>query len=45
MLEAPEDNQSFPHKDIIEKIIGAAFEVYKHLDYGYLEKADSFRHR
>ncbi len=38
MLEAPDENQSFPHKDITEKIIGAAFEVYKHLGYGYLEK-------
>ncbi len=26
------------HKDITEKIIGAAFEVYKELGYGFLEK-------
>jgi GxxExxY protein len=38
MLEAPDENQSFPHKDITEKIIGSAFEVYKHLGYGYREK-------
>jgi hypothetical protein len=38
MLEAPDEKESFPHKDITEKIIGAAFEVYKHLGYGYLEK-------
>jgi hypothetical protein len=29
MLEAPDENQSFPHKDITEKIIGGAFEVDK----------------
>ena len=38
MLEAPDEDQSFPHKEITERIIGAAFEVYKHLGYGYLEK-------
>jgi hypothetical protein len=32
MLEAPDENPSFPHKDITEKIIGAAFEVYTHLE-------------
>jgi GxxExxY protein len=26
------------HKDITEQIIGAAFEVYRHLGYGFLEK-------
>ncbi len=26
------------HCDITEQIIGAAFEVYKHLGYGFLEK-------
>ena len=26
------------HKEITEKIIGAAFEVYNHLGYGFLEK-------
>ncbi len=29
---------SFLHKDITKEIIGAAFEVHKHLGYGYLEK-------
>ena len=38
MLEAPDEDQSFPHKEITEQIIGAAFEVYTHLGYGYLEK-------
>ena len=38
MLEWPDEEQSFPHKKITEQIIGAAFEVYKHLWYGYLEK-------
>lgn len=26
------------YKDITEQIIGAAFEVYRHLGYGFLEK-------
>jgi GxxExxY protein len=26
------------HKEITEQIIGAAFEVYNHLGYGFLEK-------
>jgi GxxExxY protein len=26
------------HREITEQIIGAAFEVYKHLGYGFLEK-------
>jgi GxxExxY protein len=38
MLEVTDEAQSFPHKDITEKIIGAAFEVHKHLGYGYLER-------
>jgi GxxExxY protein len=38
MLEAPEGDGPFPHKEITERIIGAAFEVYKHLGYGYREK-------
>jgi GxxExxY protein len=38
MLEAPDDEQSFPHTEITEAIIGAAFEVYNHLGYGFLEK-------
>jgi GxxExxY protein len=28
----------FPHKETTHAIIGAAFEVHKHLGYGYLEK-------
>jgi len=28
----------YPHKELTEKIIGAAFEVYKNLGYGFLEK-------
>lgn len=27
----------FAHKEITEQIIGAAFEVYRHLGYGFLE--------
>lgn len=38
MLEAPDGEGPFPHKEIAERIIGAAFEVHKHLGYGYLEK-------
>ena len=37
MLEAPDEEQ-FPHKELIERIIGSAFEVYNHLGFGYLEK-------
>ena len=37
MLEAPDEEESFPHKELTAQIIGAAFEVYKHLGYGYLE--------
>ena len=38
MLEATNEEGPFPHKEITEAIIGAAFEVYKHLGYGFLEK-------
>jgi GxxExxY protein len=38
MLEAPDENSSFPHREVTERIIGVAFEVYNHLGYGYLEK-------
>ena len=39
MLELPSDAESpFPCKEITEAIIGAAFEVYNHLGYGFLEK-------
>ena len=26
------------HQDLTEQIIGSAFEVYRHLGYGFLEK-------
>src|SRR6266403_906594 len=38
MLEAGEDQTLFPHKEITEAIIGAAFEVYNQLGYGFLER-------
>jgi GxxExxY protein len=39
MLEAsPEGETPFPHKEITEAIIGAAFEVYNHLGYGFLHR-------
>jgi GxxExxY protein len=39
MLEAsPEGETPFPHKEITEAIIGAAFEVYNQLGYGFLHR-------
>jgi hypothetical protein len=39
MLEvSKEDETSFPHKETTEAIIGAAFEVYNQLGYGFLER-------
>ena len=39
MLEfKPEDDATFPHKEITEAAIGSAFEVYRHLGYGFLER-------
>ncbi len=39
MKNTPSSNSGeFLHKEITQEIIGAAFEVYKHLGYGYLEK-------
>ena len=39
MLEFdPKDEAAFPHKEITEAIIGAAFEVYNNLGYGFLER-------
>ncbi len=39
MLEiAPEGETPFPHKEITEAVIGAAFEVHNHLGYGFLER-------
>jgi GxxExxY protein len=37
MLEAP-DQDSFPYGDLTREIIGAAFEVYRHTGYGFLER-------
>jgi|ERR1043166_4340762 GxxExxY protein len=34
----PEDEGAFPHKDITEAIIGAAFEVHNELGYGFLHR-------
>ena len=39
MLEfEPENEIRFPHKEITEAIIGAAFEIYNHLGYGFLHR-------
>jgi GxxExxY protein len=39
MLEFdPKSEAVFPHKEITEAIIGAAFEVYNNLGYGFLER-------
>jgi GxxExxY protein len=39
MLEFTPDNEgSFPHRDITAAIIGAAFEVHNHLGYGFLHR-------
>jgi len=39
MLEIrPETEVNFPHKQITEGILGAAFEVYNELGYGFLER-------
>jgi GxxExxY protein len=39
MLEVgPEAEAHFPHKEITEAIIGAAFEVYNELGYGFLHR-------
>lgn len=38
MLEVAPKDSPFPHKDITEAIIGAAFEVYNQLGYGFLER-------
>ena len=39
MLEFnPEDESAFPHKEITETIIGAAFEVHNELGYGFLHR-------
>src|ERR1700730_734797 len=34
----PEAEGHFPHREITEAIIGAAFEVYNELGYGFLER-------
>jgi GxxExxY protein len=39
MLEFdPEDDTSFPHKEVTEAIIGSAFEVHNQLGYGFLHR-------
>jgi GxxExxY protein len=39
MLEfESQDETAFPHKEITQAIIGAAFEVHNHLGYGYLHR-------
>ena len=39
MLEFESDNgDAFPHKEITQAIIGAAFEVHNHLGYGFLHR-------
>ena len=38
MNNTPTNSGEFLHKEITQQVIGAAFEVYKHLGYGYLEK-------
>lgn len=39
MLEFdPKDEAAFPHKEITEAIIGAAFDVHNELGYGYLHR-------
>jgi len=38
MNDKSDSNGGLLHKDITQAIIGAAFEVHKHLGYGYLEK-------
>src|SRR3989337_3584819 len=35
---APRGDGSYPHRDLTEKIIGAAFEVHRELGAGFLEK-------
>ena len=38
MEENSAGSGQFLHREITQEIIGSAFEVYKHLGYGYLEK-------
>jgi len=39
MLVVPEDHpDKLLHRDVTEKIIGSAFEVYNELGYGFLER-------
>lgn len=33
-----EDESAFPHKEVTQAIIGAAFEVHNHLGYGFLHR-------
>ncbi len=38
MLEPEENPVRLLHREVTQKIIGAAFEVYKQLGYGFLER-------
>jgi len=39
MLEAPDDHpDKLLHREVTERIIGSAFEVYNELGYGFLER-------
>ena len=35
---APPGDDRYPHRELTEKVIGAAFEVHRELGYGFLEK-------
>ena len=35
---APQRDDAYPHRELTEKIIGAAFEVHRELGHGFLEK-------
>jgi GxxExxY protein len=39
MLEFDSEDESvFPHKEVTQAVIGAAFEVHNHLGYGFLHR-------
>lgn len=35
---APPSDDRYPHRELTEKVIGAAFEVHRELGHGFLEK-------
>src|SRR3990167_5866962 len=37
---APDTDGPYPHRELTEKIIGAAFEVHREMGPGFLEKVD-----